>query len=68
MVMRNKEYPVAIRPGDEVLKLETMYFADEVRSPSKELPDLPHSVKLGERESPWASFSSQNSMQSEWDP
>ena len=41
LVMRNKEYPVAIRPDDEVLKLETMYFSDEIRSPTKELPDLP---------------------------
>jgi DNA end-binding protein Ku len=30
VVMRNKEYTVAIRPDDEVLKLETMYFADEI--------------------------------------
>ena len=35
VVMRNKEYPVAIRPDDEVLKLETMYFADEIRSPDQ---------------------------------
>src|SRR6202041_2343411 len=40
-VMRNKEYLVAIRPDADVLALETMYFADEVRSPVKELPNLP---------------------------
>ena len=38
VVMRNKEYPVAIRPDDDVLKLETMYFADEIRSPSQGAP------------------------------
>ena len=50
LVMRNKEYPVAIRPDDDVLTLETMYFSDEIRSPSKELPDLPNVSELTERE------------------
>jgi DNA end-binding protein Ku len=67
LVMRNKEYPVAIRPDDEVLKLETMYFADEVRSPSKELPDLPTSVDLSEREISMAQLLLE-SMQADWDP
>jgi len=49
VVMRNKEYTVAIRPDDEVLKLETMYFADEIRSPSRELPSLPSTGVDGER-------------------
>ena len=34
MVLRDKEHLVAVRPGDDVLILETMYFADEIRSPS----------------------------------
>ncbi len=50
LVMRNKEYPVAIRPTDEVLALETMYFADEIRSPAKELPTLPDASELTDRE------------------
>jgi DNA end-binding protein Ku len=50
VVMRNKEYPVAIRPDDEVLKLETMYFADEIRSPTKDLPDLPGEDEVTDRE------------------
>ena len=33
LVMRNKEYLVAIRPEDDALALHTMYFSDEVRSP-----------------------------------
>jgi DNA end-binding protein Ku len=40
-VMRGKQYLAAIRPKDYVLVLETMYFADEVRDPSKELDNLP---------------------------
>jgi DNA end-binding protein Ku len=51
-VMRNKEYLVAIRPEADVLALETMYFADEVRSPVKELPNLPNI----------------ESMEGSWDP
>jgi DNA end-binding protein Ku len=67
LVMRNKEYPVAIRPGDKVLKLETMYFADEVRSPTKELPSLPEDVELNEREISMAQVLLE-SMESTWDP
>ena len=67
LVMRNKEYPVAIRPDDEVLKLETMYFSDEIRSPTKELPDLPGSSELSEREVAMAKLLLE-SMESEWDP
>jgi DNA end-binding protein Ku len=67
LVMRNKEYPVAIRPDDDVLKLETLYFADEIRSPSKELPDLPDSVDLSQREVEMAQLLLE-SMESEWDP
>ncbi len=67
LVMRNKEYPVAIRPGDDVLKLETMYFADEIRSPSTELPALPDAVELTEREVDMAQLLLE-SMESNWDP
>ena len=67
LVMRNKEYPVAIRPDDEVLKLETMYFADEIRSPTKELPDLPDAGEVSEKEVAMAKLLLE-SMESEWDP
>ncbi len=67
LVMRNKEYPVAIRPDDDVLTLETMYFSDEIRSPSKELPDLPNVSELTEREIAMAQLLVE-SMESEWDP
>ena len=33
LVMRSKEYLVAVRPQAEILALETMYFADEIRDP-----------------------------------
>jgi DNA end-binding protein Ku len=67
VVMRNKEYPVAIRPDDEVLKLETMYFADEIRSPTKDLPELPSADQVTDREVQMAGLLLE-SMESEWDP
>jgi DNA end-binding protein Ku len=44
-----------------------MYFSDEIRSPSKELPDLPEDVELGDREVSMARLLLE-SMESEWDP
>jgi DNA end-binding protein Ku len=68
VVMRNKEYPVTIRPDDDVLKMETMYFADEIRSPAKELPQqLPDASELSDRELSMADLLLE-SMQSDWDP
>ena len=67
VVMRNKEYTVAIRPDDEVLKLETMYFADEIRSPSTELPHLPSADEITDREVQMAGLLLE-SMQSDWEP
>jgi DNA end-binding protein Ku len=51
-VMRGKQYLAAIRPsGDEkVLILETMYFADEVRDPAKELESLPTRTKVEKKD------------------
>ena len=41
LVMRNKEYLVAIRPDGEALALHTMYFSDEVRQPGGRSPSCP---------------------------
>ena len=67
MVMRNKEYLVAIRPEGDVLALETMFFADEVRSPSQELPRIPDDADLTDREVSMAHVLI-DSMESQWDP
>lgn len=67
MVMRNKEYLVAIRPEGDVLALETMYFADEVRSPTQELPRIPDDADVTDREVAMANVLI-SSMESEWDP
>jgi DNA end-binding protein Ku len=67
LVMRNKEYPVAIRPGEGVLVLQTLYFADEIRRPDEELPTIPRAVELSDKERAMAELLVQ-SMESEWDP
>ncbi len=67
LVMRNKEYPVAIRPGEGVLVLQTLYFADEIRRPDEELPTIPKAVELADKEQAMAELLVQ-SMESQWDP
>lgn len=50
VVLRSKEYLVAIRPAGEVLTMETMLFADEL-IPADRLDELPETdVKATERE------------------
>lgn len=49
-VMRGKEYLVTVRPDGDVLALETMYFADEVRDPQQELERLPSGKAARDRE------------------
>jgi DNA end-binding protein Ku len=44
-----KQYLAAVRPQGDVLTLETMVVADEVRDPSSELDQLPleaHAIRL----------------------
>jgi DNA end-binding protein Ku len=67
LVMRNKEYLVAIRPEGDALALHTMYFSDEVRSPGKELPVLPEDGEVTNRELSMAQLLIE-SMESDWDP
>lgn len=64
-VMRTKEYLAAIRPRDDVLVLETMYFPDEIR-PTKDL-DVPGKVKISPRERDIATQLI-DSLTTEWDP
>ncbi|MFF0889498.1 Ku protein [Streptomyces sp. NPDC003456] len=40
-VMRNKQYLTALRAEDRLLVLQTLHWADEVRDPGRELPELP---------------------------
>jgi len=49
LVMRGKEYLVAIRPYDTMIVLETMHFAEEVVSAS-EIEEMPEQPEATERE------------------
>lgn len=66
-VMRGKQYLAAIRPDGPVLALETMFFADEIRDPSKELDELPTAQDFTKRELDIAA-SLIDSMTVGWDP
>lgn len=49
MVMRTKQYLVALRAVDDTLVLETLYYADEVID-ADELEGVPHDVEVSDRE------------------
>ncbi len=66
-VMRTKEYLAAVRVNGEVLALETMYFADEIRDPRRELESAPTGEPPRERELTTA-ISLIESMSTKWDP
>jgi DNA end-binding protein Ku len=66
-VMRGKQYLAAIRPQNDVLTLETMFFADEVRDPAKEIDQLPAKQRVSKRDLDMA-VSLIKSMTTEWDP
>ncbi len=54
-VMRAKEHLAAVRADGDVLALETLFFADEIRDPHKEISNLPGPVDLPPRELQMAS-------------
>src|SRR5439155_7155937 len=41
VVIRNKQHLAALRPLDDLLVLETMYYSDEVRDPAKLYGEVP---------------------------
>ena len=46
LVMRNKEYLAAVRAADGILEMHTLHWADEVRDPSQEVPNLPEHARV----------------------
>jgi DNA end-binding protein Ku len=49
-VMRSKEYLAAVRADGDVLVLETLFFADEVRDPHEVIDNIPAQVRLSPQE------------------
>jgi DNA end-binding protein Ku len=66
-VMRGKEYLAAIRADRDLLLLETMFFADEVRDPKSELENLPGKTSFSGKELTMASQLIE-SMSDTWRP
>lgn len=50
VVMRNREYLVALRAEDDVLAMHTLHWADEVRDPHREISNLPESTEVSDKE------------------
>jgi DNA end-binding protein Ku len=67
LILRDKEHLVAIRPGADVLILETMYFPAEIRDPRAELDTLPEKVSFEGRELDVAKMLI-DSLSIEWEP
>jgi len=65
-VMRGKEYLATIRADGKALVLETMFFADEIRDPDKELGDLPKKSSGGKQLS--MAVDLVEAMSGEWKP
>ena len=66
-VMRDKQHLAAIRPLGDVLALETMRFADEVRDPHEVIEDLPKKATVSARDLDAARMLI-DAMATEWDP
>lgn len=66
-VMRGQQYLAAIRASDDTIVLDTLYYADEVRSPREQLPGLPEAGTSAKRERQTA-VQLIESMTDTWDP
>ncbi|MFJ5157228.1 Ku protein [Streptomyces sp. NPDC088353] len=66
-VMRSKQYLTALRAEDEVLVLQTLHWADEVRDPGQELPELP-SGRAGQRKQLDMALQLVDTLSANWDP
>jgi DNA end-binding protein Ku len=66
-VMRDKQYLVAIRPGEKSLVLETLRFADEVRDAGAEIDGLPVEATFDDKELDMARLLI-DAMATDWEP
>ncbi|MET9118364.1 Ku protein [Streptomyces longwoodensis] len=66
-VMRNKQYLTALRAEDSVLVLQTLHWADEVRDPEQELPELPSS-RAGRGKQMDMALQLVDALSTDWEP
>ena len=50
VVMRNREYLVALKAEGDVLTMHTLHWADEVRDPRREIGNLPERTDVSDKE------------------
>ncbi|SFS81971.1 Ku protein [Saccharopolyspora flava] len=66
-VLRGKQYLTAVRADTDVLALNTLYFADEIRDPADLVGDQPEQAEPSDKELRMATTIIE-SMSGEWDP
>ena len=66
-VMRNRQYLTALRAEDRVLLLQTLHWADEVRDPVAELPELP-SERVGRGKELDMALRLVDALSGDWEP
>lgn len=66
-VMRNRQYLTALRAEDRVLLLQTLHWADEVRDPVEELPQLP-SDRVGRGKELDMALRLVDALSGDWEP
>lgn len=67
VVLRGKEYLTAVRADENVLALNTLFFADEIRSPSEVVGEETASAEASDKELQMAE-NVIDSMSGEWQP
>lgn len=67
LVIRERQYLVAVRARPDALVVETLRYADEVRDPVTEIDTLPVEVQFDQRELDMAEMLI-GSMEAAWDP
>ncbi|MGW3234837.1 non-homologous end joining protein Ku [Streptomyces olivaceus] len=66
-VVRNRQYLTALRAEEKVLLLQTLHWADEVRDPVRELPELP-SGRVGRGKELDMALRLVDALSGDWDP
>ncbi|MFD0004382.1 Ku protein [Streptomyces sp. NPDC127178] len=66
-VMRGRQYLTALRAADQVLVLQTLHWADEVRDPGRELPEL-SSGRAGRGKELDMALQLVDALSAEWEP
>lgn len=66
-VMRGKQYLTALRAEDKVMILQTLHWADEVRDPGRELPELP-AARAGRGKELQMALQLVDALSGDWEP